>query len=86
MSHPPVHQDQEVRYFVIRRPVLAAVISIVIVLLGLFALLRLPVSRYPQITPDGLVETPPGLAARLNGLDPGHAGTDRLSEREPLQV
>ena len=53
MSHAPVplSQDQEIRYFFIRRPVLAAVISIVIVLLGLFALRRLPVSRYPQITP-----------------------------------
>jgi hydrophobe/amphiphile efflux-1 (HAE1) family protein len=54
MSRPPVQQDQEVRYFFIRRPVLAAVISIVIVLLGLFALLRLPVSRYPQITPPAV--------------------------------
>ena len=65
MSHPPVHQDQEVRYFFIRRPVLAAVISIVIVLLGLFALLRLPVSRYPQITPPAVQvsATYPGATA-----------------------
>src|SRR4029450_7937719 len=65
MSHPPVQQDQEVRYFFIRRPVLAAVISIVIVLLGLFALLRLPVSRYPQITPPAVQvsATYPGATA-----------------------
>ncbi|MEO6055451.1 MAG: multidrug efflux RND transporter permease subunit [Gemmatimonadales bacterium] len=44
----------EIRYFFIRRPVLAAVISIVIVLLGGFALLQLPVSRYPQITPPSV--------------------------------
>jgi multidrug efflux pump len=44
----------EARYFFIRRPVLAAVISIVIVLLGAFALMQLPVSRYPQITPPSV--------------------------------
>ena len=44
---------------------LAAVISIVIVLLGLFALLRLPVSRYPQITPPAVQvsATYPGATA-----------------------
>ncbi|HYK82781.1 MAG TPA: multidrug efflux RND transporter permease subunit [Gemmatimonadales bacterium] len=44
----------EIRYFSIRRPVLAAVISIVITLLGLFAIRLLPVSRYPQITPPAV--------------------------------
>jgi multidrug efflux pump len=65
MSHPPAQPDQEVRYFFIRRPVLAAVISIVIVLLGLFSLLRLPVSRYPQITPPAVQvsATYPGATA-----------------------
>jgi len=41
----------EIRYFFVRRPIFAAVISIVIVLLGLFALANLPVNRYPNITP-----------------------------------
>jgi len=41
----------EIRYFFIRRPVFSAVISIVIVLLGLFALSTLPINRYPQLTP-----------------------------------
>src|SRR5262245_25153572 len=65
MSHPPVQQDQEGRYFFIRRPGLAAVSSIVIVLLGLFALLRLPVSRYPRITPPAVQvsATYPGATA-----------------------
>ena len=44
----------EIKYFFIRRPVLAGVISIVITLLGLFAIRLLPVSRYPQITPPGV--------------------------------
>src|ERR671933_36198 len=35
----------------IRRPVTAIVISIVIVMVGLLALMNLPVSQYPAITP-----------------------------------
>jgi hydrophobe/amphiphile efflux-1 (HAE1) family protein len=55
----------EVRYFFIRRPVLAAVISIVITLLGAFALLRLPINRFPQITPPAVQVTAvyPGASA-----------------------
>ena len=37
--------------FFIRRPIFAAVISILIVLLGAMAYLALPISRYPQISP-----------------------------------
>jgi len=52
-------------YFFVRRPVLAAVISIVIVLLGTFALIGLPVARYPQITPPSVQvsATYPGATA-----------------------
>ena len=52
-------------YFFVRRPVLAAVISIVIVLLGTFALLGMPVARYPQITPPSVqvTATYPGATA-----------------------
>ena len=59
LSLPPssVMGTPEIRYFFIRRPVLAAVISIVIVLLGIFALVQLPVSRYPQITPPSVQVT-----------------------------
>ena len=46
--------EPEIRYFFIRRPVLAAVLSITITLLGLFALQRLPVNRYPLITPPAV--------------------------------
>jgi hydrophobe/amphiphile efflux-1 (HAE1) family protein len=55
----------EPRYFFIRRPVLAAVISIVITLLGVFAITLLPVSRYPQITPPSIQVTAvyPGATA-----------------------
>jgi hydrophobe/amphiphile efflux-1 (HAE1) family protein len=42
----------KIRYFFIRRPVLAMVISIIITLLGAFAVALLPVSRFPQITPS----------------------------------
>jgi hydrophobe/amphiphile efflux-1 (HAE1) family protein len=57
----------EVRYFFIRRPVLAAVISIVITLLGLFAIRLLPIARYPQITPP---------AVRISANYPGASSED----------
>ena len=62
----PAGQQHEIRYFFIRRPVLAAVISIVITLLGLFSIGRLPVSRYPQITPPAVTVTAiyPGATAQ----------------------
>jgi multidrug efflux pump subunit AcrB len=46
--------DAELKYFFIRRPVLAGVLSIVITLLGVFAMRLLPLSRYPQITPPAV--------------------------------
>lgn len=60
-------QSAEVpKYFFVHRPVLAAVISIVIVLLGTFAMLSLPVNRYPQITPPAIQVTAvyPGASAQ----------------------
>ncbi|MEO8226375.1 MAG: multidrug efflux RND transporter permease subunit, partial [Gemmatimonadota bacterium] len=71
-AHPPVPAETtgpggepEIRYFFIRRPVLAAVISIVITLLGIFAIQLLPISRYPQITPPAITVTAvyPGATA-----------------------
>ena len=64
MSVTPNQGEKQV-YFFVRRPVLAAVISIVIVLLGTFALLGLPVARYPQITPPSVqvTATYPGATA-----------------------
>ena len=55
----------EIRYFFIRRPVLAGVISIVITLLGAFAMSRLPINRFPQITPPAVQVTAvyPGASA-----------------------
>ena len=44
----------EIRYLFIRRPIFAGVISIVIVLLGAFALYSLPINRYPPITPPSV--------------------------------
>ncbi len=53
--HSSAHEPEpEIRYFFIRRPVLATVVSIVITLLGAFAITLLPVSRYPQITPPSI--------------------------------
>src|SRR3954467_9805675 len=57
--------DSEIKYFFIRRSVLAGVISIVITLLGIFATRLLPISRYPQITPPAIQVTAvyPGATA-----------------------
>jgi hydrophobe/amphiphile efflux-1 (HAE1) family protein len=55
------------RNLFIRRPVLASVISIVIVLLGLFALLGLPIASYPQITPPSV---------SVSAVYPGATATD----------
>ncbi len=52
--HAKVEADgeaQQIGNLFIRRPIFAAVISIVIVLLGLFALKKLPIARYPNVTP-----------------------------------
>ena len=51
---PTSGDDDEVHYFFIRRPVLAIVISVIITLLGVFAIRLLPISRYPQITPPAV--------------------------------
>jgi multidrug efflux pump subunit AcrB len=64
---PPAGSEPEIRYFFIRRPVLAAVISIVITLLGLFAIQLLPIARYPQITPP---------AVRITANYPGASSED----------
>ncbi|MGB0259339.1 MAG: efflux RND transporter permease subunit, partial [Coraliomargarita sp.] len=37
--------------FFIKRPIFAAVISIVIVVLGLVSLVSLPIARYPDLAP-----------------------------------
>jgi multidrug efflux pump subunit AcrB len=57
--------DEGIKYYFIRRPVMAVVISIVITLLGAFAMIRLPVNRYPQITPPSIQVTAvyPGATA-----------------------
>jgi hydrophobe/amphiphile efflux-1 (HAE1) family protein len=71
--------QDEIRYFFIRRPVLAGVISIVITLLGIFAVRLLPISRYPQITPPSvqIQATFPGATAE----DVGEAVAAPLEEQ-----
>jgi hydrophobe/amphiphile efflux-1 (HAE1) family protein len=60
-------KQEAIRYFFIRRPVLGSVISIVITLLGLFAIKLLPIARYPQITPP---------AVRIQANYPGASSED----------
>jgi hydrophobe/amphiphile efflux-1 (HAE1) family protein len=51
---PAPDPGAEVHYFFIRRPVFAVVISVIVTLLGVFAIRLLPISRYPQITPPAI--------------------------------
>ncbi|MCI0365579.1 MAG: efflux RND transporter permease subunit, partial [Phycisphaerales bacterium] len=42
-------------YFFIRRPIFAAVLSIVTVLVGGIAVFQLPIAQYPEIAPPTVV-------------------------------
>src|SRR2546427_5709790 len=42
-------------HFFIRRPIFAAVLSIVIVLVGMIAMFQLPIAQYPEIAPPTVV-------------------------------
>lgn len=44
-----------IAHFFIRRPIFAAVLSLVIVLVGTIAMFRLPVAQYPEIAPPTVV-------------------------------
>ena len=44
-------------HFFIARPILASVLSIIIVLAGLAAALQLPIEQYPKITPPTVIVT-----------------------------
>jgi multidrug efflux pump len=63
---PPNTEPYQPRYYFIRRPVLAGVISLIITLMGLLAIRLLPISRYPQITPPAIAVTAvyPGATAQ----------------------
>ena len=70
MSKPPVEgrgarEDEEISYFFVKRPIFAMVISLIIVLLGLFSLRSLPINTYPKITPPSvqITATYPGATA-----------------------
>jgi hydrophobe/amphiphile efflux-1 (HAE1) family protein len=58
-------QPEEVQYFFVKRPIFAMVISLVIVLLGLFSIRILPINTYPKITPPSVQITAsyPGATA-----------------------
>ncbi len=43
--------------FFIKRPILSICLSIIIVLLGTFSILRLPISEYPDIIPPSIQVT-----------------------------
>src|SRR5216117_1349200 len=47
--------DMNFSHFFIRRPIFAGVLSIVIFIIGLIAMLRLPISEYPEVVPPTIV-------------------------------
>src|SRR5262249_23345599 len=51
--------------FFVNRPIVAIVISILMVILGVVAMVQLPIPLYPNITPPGILLTPryPGADA-----------------------
>ena len=53
----------------VERPIFAMVLSIVIVLTGLAALVKLPVSRYPEITPGTIKTTTRYLGASADVVE-----------------
>ena len=55
--------------FFVERPIFAMVLSIVIVLTGLAALVKLPVSRYPEITPGTIKSTTRYLGASADVVE-----------------
>jgi multidrug efflux pump subunit AcrB len=67
VPQPEQQPVDDAKYFFIRRPVMASVISIVVVLLGSFAIKLLPIARYPQITPP---------AVTISAVFPGASAED----------
>lgn len=66
----------------IRRKVLSLVISIIIVLLGIMALLKLPITQFPDIVPPSVTVT-----ARYTGANAEvSANAVALPLKEPLMV
>ncbi len=65
MSAPAPARYQP-KYYFLRRPVLAGVLSAIITLMGVVAIRLLPISRYPQISPPAIVVTAvyPGATAQ----------------------
>ena len=60
-------RSEMISKFFIERPVLANVIAILMVVIGLVALINLPVSQYPDVTPPTVQVTTsyPGASARV---------------------
>src|ERR1051325_6238381 len=61
----PPYPDMKFSHFFIDRPIFAAVLSIVIVLVGGLAILELPVAQFPDIVPPTIIVT-----ARYPGANP----------------
>ena len=47
-------QNNVREFFFVRRPTVAIVLAIILVILGLFSLQNLPISQYPNVVPPGV--------------------------------
>ncbi len=67
-------------HFFIDRPIFASVISIVIVIAGTVAMLKLPIAQYPEITLPQIM-----VSATYPGAN-GHVVADNVAAPIELQV
>ena len=79
-----------ISHFFIDRPIFASVLSIVFIILGGVAFLRLPVAQYPEIQPPiiNVSGQYPGASAEVIAIDRGRAdrGADQRRREHALHV
>ena len=83
-------QRMNISRFFIDRPIFAAVLSIVIFVAGLIAMLRLPISEYPEVVPPSVVVRAlyPGRQPEGDRRDRGRAarGADQRRREHAVHV
>ena len=58
--------------FFINRPIVAMVISILMVIVGLVAMFQLPIAQYPNIAPPEMLLTAKGKVAMMRASNPNN--------------
>ena len=75
-------------HFFIRRPIFAAVLSIIVFIVGLIAMFRLPISEYPEVVPPTIIvqaaypgANPKTIARPPNGFGKGAGPSLMIARR-----